>query len=117
MAGRKSKIHDAGPVVVQAIETGMTDRDACAVAGIDESTFYRWIERNSEFRDTVTRARPRGWLSALAIIKREAVQNRDWRAAGDFLDRTRSPYRKTAETVLSNAEQGQPFVLKLEVVE
>lgn len=118
MAGRKTKYTpQCVNEIVLAIETGMTDGDACLIGGIDEATFYRWIQDKSEFRDRVTRARPKGWLGALAVIKHEAVKNRDWRAAGDYLDRTRSAYKKSSETVHSNAEQGHPFVFKLEVIE
>jgi hypothetical protein len=81
--------------IIAALELGMTDGDAYRVAGIDESTFYRWKARNREFCDRATRARAKGWRAALAVIKHEAVKGRDWRAATEFLDRTRSSYRKS----------------------
>lgn len=118
MAGRKGKYTpEIVKELITALETGMTDGDACIIAGIDESTFYRWQEAKSEFRDRVTRARPKGWLGALAVLKHEAIVNRDIKAACEYLDRTRSPYRKSQETVLSNGEAGQPFTFRLEVVE
>ncbi|HEY8838930.1 MAG TPA: hypothetical protein VIO16_14890, partial [Dehalococcoidia bacterium] len=56
--------------------------------------------------------RPKGWLSALAVIKYEAVKGRDYKAAAEFLDRTRSPYRKSQETVLAGPD-GSPLTIIL----
>src|SRR4051812_41375718 len=83
-----------------ALQTGMTDGDACLVAGIDEATFYRWQQTKSEFRDRVLRARERGWLEDLLIIK-QAGKKGDWRAAAEHLDRTRSPYRKSVDLAIT----------------
>jgi hypothetical protein len=88
--------------LIQAIELGMTDGDACLVAGLSESQFYHWLKTKPEFADRVTCARAKGWLSDLAIIKRAAVQDRDWRAAAEHLDRTRSPYRKSQDLTVTH---------------
>jgi hypothetical protein len=97
--------------VANAIECGMTDADACAVAGISESTFYSWQQTKPEFLDRTTRARPKGWLHDLDVIK-QAAREGDWRAAAEHLDRTRSPYRKSQETVLSGPD-GSPLLIQL----
>jgi len=125
MARRSKYVPDVIEPLVQALELGMTDADSCLVAGVSEKTFYEWQHTKSGFRARVTRARSQGWLSDLAIIKRAAVQDRDWRAAAEHLDRTRSPYRKSQDlqvthggvighrdlSALTDAELGQLTVL------
>jgi hypothetical protein len=111
-AGRKSKYTpEVVTKIVNALNAGMTDADACAVAGIDDKTFYRWQQQKSEFHEKTTRARQEGWLSDLAVIRRAAIEDRDWRAAAEHLDRSRSPYRKSQETVLTGPE-GAPLVIR-----
>ena len=110
--GRRSKYTPAlVDALLTAIGIGMTDGDACAIAGISEKTFYQWQGTKSEFRDRVTRARPQGWLADLALIKRAAMEDRDWRAAAEHLDRTRSPYRKSQETIISGPEGGPLIIM------
>ena len=112
MAGRKSKYTpETVQKIVNALSVGMTDRDAAHIGGISHETFYRWRETKSDFYDRTTRAREEGWQASLAVIRRSALEG-DWRAAAEHLDRTRSPYRKSQETVLSNGEQGQAFVIQ-----
>ena len=95
--GRRSKYTDETvKKLIQAISLGATDGDACAYAGIDEATFYRWQSSKSDFRDRITRARPAGWIADLQVIAK-AAQGGDWRAAAEHLDRTRSPYRKSLD--------------------
>lgn len=109
MARKPKYCEELVKVLVHAIENGMTDADACAVAGISESTLYGWQKTKPEFLDRVTCARPKGWLTDLQII-REAAKNGDWRAAADHLDRTRSPYRRSQETVLTGPN-GAPLTI------
>jgi hypothetical protein len=96
--GRRSKYTpDVVNALIDALELGMIDGDACLVAGISEKTFYEWQATKSAFRDLVTCARAKGWKSDLAVIKKAAIESRDWRAAAEHLDRTRSPYRKSTD--------------------
>jgi hypothetical protein len=111
--GRKPKYTpETVDKIIEAMELGMTDGDAATIGGITTETFYQWKKNHSEFSDRATRARPKGWLSALAVIKYEAVKGRDFRAAAEFLDRTRSPYRKSQETVLAGPD-GKALVIML----
>jgi hypothetical protein len=112
MAGRKSTYTpEVVTKIVNALNAGMTDEGAYTVAGISHETFYRWRETKPEFRDKTTRAREEGWLSDLAVIRRAAIEDRDWRAAAEHLDRSRSPYRKSQETILTGPE-GAPLVIR-----
>lgn len=94
--------------IVTALSVGMTDLDACIVGGITQETFYTWKRNKPEFSERVTRAREEGWQGALAVIKHAAIKDRDWRAAGEFLDRTKSAYRKSQETQITGPE-GAPL--------
>jgi hypothetical protein len=78
----------------------MYEKDACAAAGISVDTFANWQKRYSDFSERVSRAKAQGWRAALAVIKTQAIAG-DWRAAGEFLDRTASPYRKGADTQIN----------------
>ncbi len=43
--------------ICEAIERGETYETAAAIGGIAKSTFYRWIDENSDFKDAVKRAK------------------------------------------------------------
>ena len=102
--GRRSKYT---PELVErllaAMADGMTDGHACVLVGITEATFYAWQSTKPAFAEQVREARVKGWLADLQVIKRAASEG-DWRAAGEHLDRTRSPYRKSQETILSGPD-------------
>lgn len=60
MAGRRTKYgDDTIDTLVKSLETGATDADACALAGISTTTFYAWQHDpdKPEFPDILTRAR------------------------------------------------------------
>lgn len=97
MAGRKSKYTpELVKMIISALEVGAYQRHVCEAAGIDEDTFANWQRRYSDFSEAVSRAKAKGWIADLAAI-RKAAQNGDWRAAGEHLDRTQSPYRKSSD--------------------
>ena len=94
-AGRPSKL--TAQVIADletAIRLGASDQDACGYAGIDRSTYYKWMQRGQretkgeyvDFVDRVTRARTRGKVTLLATIE-QAAKNGDWRAAAWKLER------------------------------
>ena len=87
--------------IVNALSVGMIDGDACVIGGISEATFYAWQQTKPEFLDRTTRARREGWQTALAMLKRGALDG-DVRAIEAFLDRTHSPYRKAADVTVTH---------------
>lgn len=107
MTRRSKYLPEVVEALIGAIETGATDENACAEAGIDESTFYDWIKKKPDFANRVQRARPMGWIDDLRLI-RKAARDGDWRAAAEHLDRTRSPYRKSQGLELTG-EGGGPI--------
>jgi len=116
MAGRKTKYTpQVIDKLVTALSVGMTDQDACVVAGITTETFYSWRRNKADFSDRTTRAREEGWQAALAVIKHSAIKDRDWRAAGEFLDRTKSAYRKSQEMQVTGPGSGPIEITEVEV--
>jgi hypothetical protein len=74
-------------LLVQALQAGASNADACDYAGIDEATFYRWLTRGAagkspyrELCEALTRARGQRVVHALAKIS-AAASDGDWRAA------------------------------------
>ncbi len=72
-------------LIIDAIKIGGTDADACARAGINDGTFYRWMNEKKEFYDDITRARVDGKLARIGRIAK-AGSNGDWRADAWFLE-------------------------------
>jgi len=106
MAGRKSLYTpDRIEKIINALSVGAYQKDACAAAGITDDTFANWQKRYSEFSERVTRAKSEGWIGDLAVIRRAALQG-DWRAAGEHLDRTGSPYRKASDVAHTVTHRG-----------
>ena len=73
------------------ISEGMTNKDACTVAGIATSTFYGWInnpsnELEKELADRVERARVVRKMQLLQTIF-DAAENGCWQAAAWYLER------------------------------
>ena len=73
------------------ITQGMTNKDACTVAGIATSTFYGWInnpsnELEKELADRIERARVVRKMQLLQTIF-DAAENGCWQAAAWYLER------------------------------
>ncbi len=69
MAGAKGKYTEAAPLVLNFISQGMSNKDACAKAGIDEATFYRWFNEKSEFCKSVKEAQKQGDLVRINSVE------------------------------------------------
>lgn len=72
-------------IIIEVIDKGGTDRDACQMAGINPDTFYRWVREKSEFSDAVNTARLGGKLAALGAVR--SAFEKDWKAAAWYLER------------------------------
>ncbi len=94
---RKSKIHDKRRVdrLLQALRAGNYISTACQFAGIDESAYYRWMERGEsessgthyDFRERVLEARSAAEVESLVQI-RQAANSGTWQAAAWYLERS-----------------------------
>jgi hypothetical protein len=81
--------------IVLAINAGNYAKVAAQMAGIGETTYYRWLELSEkpnarkeyrEFRESIERAEAEAEVIALTRV-RQAADNGDWKAAGWFLER------------------------------
>lgn len=104
----KSKLtSEVGDAIVSALEEGNYAKTAAEAAGVDESTYYKWLKRGEDelarveegrgrsvrkseetfvqFFQSVTRAR--GNAEASAVEKIKDAGEEDWRAAAWFLER------------------------------
>lgn len=81
--------------ICMAIRAGNYAKVAAAMAGIGETTYYKWLEmaelptakkEYKEFRESIERAEAEAEVVAIARI-RQAADNGDWKAAGWYLER------------------------------
>lgn len=80
--------------IITALRAGNYQDTAAAYAGIDESTFYRWMERGlaepesdyGEFRKAVIKAKSDAEVRDLYLID-QAAQSGSWQAAAWKLER------------------------------
>lgn len=100
--GRKSKLTpELQERICNYIENGYTVEQACALSGIGETTYYRWLQtgrkaktgKYREFWEAVKKAEKIAESKYLAIITRAAVGDPekkvkgDWKAAAWYLER------------------------------
>ena len=69
------------------IEMGHTQKDAAALAGITEDTFYRWMKEKSEFSESVERAKRVYKDKLLKVLHISITQKQDARTALEILAR------------------------------
>lgn len=105
MAGRKSKYTpERVEMILEGIRSGLTQKDACLVAGIDHATLENWTAKYSDFSERLASAhaeRARVWLDGIA-----AAAPKDWRAYEALLDRCAPEYRKTQRVEHSGPDGG-----------
>lgn len=81
-------------IFVEAFEAGHSDVMACEAAGIDDATFYRWLERGAtgkapyrEFREGIKKAKLVAKQSMVQTILAAASDPKYWTAAAWWLER------------------------------
>jgi ribosomal protein L22 len=83
--------------IVDAIKKGAYQDAAARNAGVNPSTFYRWMDKGSkedgaeeykEFYEAIENAKANAEVDAVMIINRAAVDG-SWQAAAWWLERTR----------------------------
>ena len=81
--------------IVLAIRAGNYSKVAAEMAGIGETTFYRWLELGAkddakkeyrEFRESIKRAEAEAEVRSVALI-RQAADAGTWQAAAWYLER------------------------------
>lgn len=94
--GRPTKLtKEVTDRICLAIRAGNYSKVAAAMAGISETTYYKWLEMSDkpnakkeykEFRESIEQAEAEAEVAAIARI-RQAADNGDWKAAGWYLER------------------------------
>lgn len=69
MAGAKGKYTEIAPIVLNFIAQGMSNKDACAKAGLSESQFYEWVNTKAEFSESVKEAQRQGDLVRINSVE------------------------------------------------
>lgn len=93
--GRKTLLNPAlCRMICNLLADANTIATVCAACGIDERSFYNWMERGEkesrgeffQFFQSATRARATAKIKLVKLITVSAVK--DWRAAGFLLERS-----------------------------
>lgn len=66
--GRPSEIAEREDDILTGARQGMTMEGCARLAGVDESTLYRYLDRNDSFRKSLKRARAHGELQHLQSV-------------------------------------------------
>jgi len=66
--GRPSKLDDHEDDILTGARQGMTLEGCARLAGVDESTLHRWIDKHEDFRKSLKRARAQGELQHLQSV-------------------------------------------------
>ena len=87
--GRKTKkTPSLEEKLLAALRVGHTDKDACALVGIDPSTLYDWIKADKDdFSHEVEKARLAAKDQSIKTIRRAALVGKQWTAAAWLLER------------------------------
>ena len=114
--GRPTKLTPATQAkILESIRAGLTHKLACMRVGVNDSTFYRWLQEGSQarsgrykdFHDEVMRANADSAEVLLNQIRIKAYE--DWRAAAFILER-RFPDDYGKRTELTGKDGGPVIV-------
>lgn len=110
--------------IVLAIRAGNYSKVAAEMAGIGETTFYRWLELGGkenarkdfrEFRESIKRAEAEAEVRSVALI-RQAADSGTWQAAAWYLERKHGDRWGRNDKIRQeiSGPQGKPVPLSLE---
>ena len=114
--GRPSKLEESTvDDLVKWLKLGYYIEDACTMAGIAKSTYYRWLEKAEDgleefmdFRDAVQKARAEAEGAHIMNI-RKAADNGVWQASAWFLERSHPVKWGKRNPDLINEESDEPI--------
>ena len=72
--GRPSLLEEYEDDIYAGARQGMTLEGCARLAGVDESTLYRWIDKYEDFRKSLNRARAHGELQHLQSVNDRGSQ-------------------------------------------
>lgn len=111
-------------LIVLAIRAGNYSKVAAEMAGIGETTFYRWLELGAkegakkefrEFRESIKRAEAEAEVRSVALI-RQAADGGTWQAAAWYLERKHGDRWGRNDKIRQeiSGPEGKPVPLSLE---
>lgn len=69
----KSRYEELAPRILEYLEDGLTNKQAAEKAGINESTFYTWLNDFDNFHKSVQRARDIGEKKSIAKVEQSLL--------------------------------------------
>ena len=119
--GRPSKLEDSRvEELVKWLKLGYYIEDACTMAGIGKTTYYRWLEKAEEgleeyrdFRDSVQKARAEAEGAHIMNI-RKAADNGVWQASAWYLARSHPSKwgKKNPDLISEESDEPVEFTIK-----
>ena len=119
--GRPSKLEDSRvEELVKWLKLGYYIEDACTMAGIGKTTYYRWLEKAEEgleeyrdFRDSVQKARAEAEGAHIMNI-RKAADNGVWQASAWYLERSHPSKwgKKNPDLISEESDEPLEFTIK-----
>lgn len=108
LGGRPSKLDDEIVVKLDSIfKVGGTVEEACAYAGINKTTYYRWLEQNEGFATKMASAQHYADIVAKNVVVDDIVKGRSVDTAKWWLEKRQF---KTAGVNIQN----NTFAVKIE---
>lgn len=87
-AGRPTKYSEEIVVKLESIlKIGGTIEQACAYAGINKTTFYRWFEENEDFATRMEKAKYFSDIMAKNIVVKAITEDKDLETAKWWLEK------------------------------
>ena len=83
--GRPSEYEEKKDEIIEWIRKGMNIRDACALAGIGKTAYYRWKAQYEEFEDDLKRAMLQNKHTRIQRILEAG--KKQWQAEAWYLER------------------------------
>ena len=119
--GRPSKLEDSRvEELVKWLKLGYYIEDACTMAGIGKTTYYRWLEKAEEgleeyrdFRDSVQKARAEAEGAHIMNI-RKAADIGVWQASAWYLERSHPSKwgKKNPDLISEESDEPVEFTIK-----
>jgi len=91
--------------ICQLLRDGISITAACDALGINQDTYFSWINKDAEFSEKATRARANG---KIALVKR-ILADKDWRALSWYLSVCwPNEFARSVERPLPKEPESQP---------
>jgi hypothetical protein len=107
--------------LIKLLEDGNTIKTPCGVVGIDESTFYDWINKGdagkadyAKFAKSVKKARAKAQAYHVSVIKKASEEN--WQASAWYLERSDPDHWARTERIKTDVNQVEPIRVILEKI-